>query len=194
MRCVASLVEGPDRVDPIPTPVGPGGVAAGSGAAGAALLISRRKIGRSVRIRKEVVTVGRLPECDVVVADPGASGGMHRYGTRTGATSSPTWARRTGPWSTTSSSTAPGRSSRVTASPSGTRCSSSGRADVAVRPDADEVRAAGAPLSLRLAVPEDGGVRTLRSALVRRHPCRPHRVGTAGSRVQAPGLGPPTTS
>ena len=74
MRCEASLVEGPDRVDPIPTPVGPGGVGPRGGAADAALLVLEEgKIGRSVRIRKEVVTVGRLPECDVVVADPGAS-------------------------------------------------------------------------------------------------------------------------
>ena len=29
--------------------------------------------GRTVRIQKPKVTIGRLPECDIVVADPGAS-------------------------------------------------------------------------------------------------------------------------
>jgi Protein of unknown function (DUF3662)/FHA domain len=73
LRCDASLVEGEDRMEPIPTPVGPGGARAGTGADAALLVLEEGKVGRSVRIRKEVVTIGRLPECDVVVPDPGAS-------------------------------------------------------------------------------------------------------------------------
>jgi hypothetical protein len=82
-RCEASIVEGPDRMDPIPTPVAPGGVASfadgprppGStaGVEASLLVIDEGIVGRTVRIRKEVLTIGRLPECDVVISDPGAS-------------------------------------------------------------------------------------------------------------------------
>ena len=67
-RCAASLVEGKDRIEPIPTPVGPVG-----GSEATLLIHEEGAPGRTVRIRKAAVTIGRLPECDVVVSDPGAS-------------------------------------------------------------------------------------------------------------------------
>jgi hypothetical protein len=59
-RCVATLVEGEEKVEPA--------------SAGAAQLVIHEGTGaRSVVIAKETVTIGRLAECDVVVADTGAS-------------------------------------------------------------------------------------------------------------------------
>jgi hypothetical protein len=60
-RLEASLVEGAERVAPAP---------AGSGAA---LVIHESGAARTVRISEATVTIGRLPECEVVVHDPGAS-------------------------------------------------------------------------------------------------------------------------
>jgi hypothetical protein len=61
-HCEASFVEGEDRVAPAP----PGG--------GASLVV--RDDGaepRTVRLTGQVTTIGRLPQCEVVVHDPGAS-------------------------------------------------------------------------------------------------------------------------
>jgi Protein of unknown function (DUF3662)/FHA domain len=82
-RCEASIVEGVDRMDPIPTPVARDGAApladgpqpprSPAGVDASLLVIDDGVVQRTVRIRKEVVTIGRLPECDVVISDPGAS-------------------------------------------------------------------------------------------------------------------------
>jgi hypothetical protein len=61
-RCEASLVEGEEQV--APAPVG----------AGASLLIHEGGSGpRTVRLGEGVHTIGRLPECEIVIHDPGAS-------------------------------------------------------------------------------------------------------------------------
>jgi hypothetical protein len=58
-RCEAELVEGEDRVPPAP-------------AGGASLVIGEGEERRTVRLGS-VATIGRLPECEVSIADPGAS-------------------------------------------------------------------------------------------------------------------------
>lgn len=65
-RCEASLVEGePEPVPPVPT---------GSHAGEASIvLLEDERPAKTFRIHKQVVTIGRLPDCDVVIADPGAS-------------------------------------------------------------------------------------------------------------------------
>lgn len=63
-RCEASLVEGADT--------GPSAEVAAVGAAELILLEGGRP-SRTYPLDKDVVTVGRLPECDVVLSDPGAS-------------------------------------------------------------------------------------------------------------------------
>ncbi len=63
-RCDASLVEG----DPEPTP--PPSATAGK----ASIVVFEDGRAQTVfRISKQSVTLGRLPECDVVIQDPGAS-------------------------------------------------------------------------------------------------------------------------
>ena len=59
-RCEASLVEGEERVEPAP-------------ASAATLLIQEDGESRSVALVSEVVTIGRLPDCQVTIADKGAS-------------------------------------------------------------------------------------------------------------------------
>jgi hypothetical protein len=59
-RCHASLVEGEDKVEPVP-------------ASAASLVIHEDGDTRSMVLVAEVVTIGRLPECEVVIADRGAS-------------------------------------------------------------------------------------------------------------------------
>lgn len=59
-RCVATLVEGEERVEPAP-------------AGAAELVVHEAGEARTVVLAKETVTIGRLAECDVVVADKGAS-------------------------------------------------------------------------------------------------------------------------
>jgi len=59
-RCEASLVEGEERVEPAP-------------ASAATLLIQEDGESRSVALASEVVTIGRLPDCQVTIADKGAS-------------------------------------------------------------------------------------------------------------------------
>ena len=58
-RCDAELVEGEDRVQPAP-------------AGGASLVVGEGEGRRTVRLGT-VATIGRLPECEVSIADPGAS-------------------------------------------------------------------------------------------------------------------------
>jgi hypothetical protein len=71
----ASLVEGAEKVEPAPaTP-----------ASGPPVLIVHEDGGsRVVAIAKETVTIGRLPECDVVVKDKGASRRHAQIRTRDG--------------------------------------------------------------------------------------------------------------
>jgi Protein of unknown function (DUF3662)/FHA domain len=59
-RCNASLVEGEERVEPAP-------------ASAASLVIHEDGGTRSVVLVADVVTIGRLPECEVVIVDKGAS-------------------------------------------------------------------------------------------------------------------------
>jgi hypothetical protein len=61
LRVEASLVEGEEQVAPAP---------AGTGAT---LLIHEAGSTRTVRVGGGTVTIGRLPECEVVIHDPGAS-------------------------------------------------------------------------------------------------------------------------
>jgi hypothetical protein len=58
-RCDAELVEGEERVQPAP-------------AGGASLIVGEGDARRTVRLGS-VATIGRLPECEVAIADPGAS-------------------------------------------------------------------------------------------------------------------------
>ncbi|MEW6059520.1 MAG: DUF3662 and FHA domain-containing protein [Actinomycetota bacterium] len=64
-RCRASLVEGEPEPAPPAAPVEVG--------EGSLVVLEDGHPGTTFRIRKQSVTVGRLPECDVVVTDPGAS-------------------------------------------------------------------------------------------------------------------------
>jgi FhaA, N-terminal domain/FHA domain len=86
LRCVASLVEGPDQIAPSAPETGPPPeerrppagieppVPAGAGSAAISLVVMEPGTpARTVRIERPSVTIGRLPECDVVLADPGAS-------------------------------------------------------------------------------------------------------------------------
>jgi hypothetical protein len=65
-HCEASFVEGEDAAPP-PTP------AAIAGGEVSLVLLENWKPSKTFRVQKEVVTIGRLAECDVVIADPGAS-------------------------------------------------------------------------------------------------------------------------
>jgi hypothetical protein len=76
-RCEASLVEG--EPEPPPATGGTVGGAVGSGAVGGGMAEGSLTVledghpGRSYRLGRASVTIGRLPECDIVIADPGAS-------------------------------------------------------------------------------------------------------------------------
>ena len=59
-RCKASLVEGEEKVEPVP-------------ASAASLLIHEDGESRSVVLASDVVTIGRLTDCQVTIADKGAS-------------------------------------------------------------------------------------------------------------------------
>lgn len=89
LRCLASLVEGEDQIAPaVPgigsapaSPGSPGSPAAPgtqspatSGSAQISLVVMEPGTpARTVRIERPTVTIGRLSECDIVLADPGAS-------------------------------------------------------------------------------------------------------------------------
>jgi pSer/pThr/pTyr-binding forkhead associated (FHA) protein len=55
----------PTPVEPLPAAVAEPNVAL--------VVLEEGRPGRTVHIRRDVATIGRLPECDVVVSDPGAS-------------------------------------------------------------------------------------------------------------------------
>lgn len=59
-RCEASLVEGEEKVEP-------------ASPASASIVLEEDGEARTIAIAKDVVTIGRLPDCDVVVKDKGAS-------------------------------------------------------------------------------------------------------------------------
>ncbi len=59
-RCDAQFVEGTERVEP-------------TKASGASLVIADGQERRTVPLHATIVTIGRLPECEVVLRDPGAS-------------------------------------------------------------------------------------------------------------------------
>ncbi|HTG46618.1 MAG TPA: DUF3662 and FHA domain-containing protein [Actinomycetota bacterium] len=58
----ASLVEGEEKIEPTPAP-----------ASRAELVVHEGGTTRSVPIDKELLTIGRLPDCDIVLDDKGAS-------------------------------------------------------------------------------------------------------------------------
>jgi len=60
IKCVATLVQGPDEPAPASAP-------------SATLLIRENGAERRVPIAKEVLTIGRMSDCDVVLKDKGAS-------------------------------------------------------------------------------------------------------------------------
>ena len=60
--CVGTLVEGPEKIEPVAEP-----------ARRPTLVVHEEGGARTVPLAKEVVTVGRLGECDVVLKDKGAS-------------------------------------------------------------------------------------------------------------------------
>jgi FhaA, N-terminal domain/FHA domain len=66
-RCEASLVEGEAE------PAGAGTAAGGGTASGSLTVLEDGHPGRTYRLGRASVTIGRLPECDIVIADPGAS-------------------------------------------------------------------------------------------------------------------------
>ena len=60
IRCVASLVEGPEKVEPIASPI-------------PSLVVREKGHERTVTLDGESTTIGRLPQCEVALADRGAS-------------------------------------------------------------------------------------------------------------------------
>jgi hypothetical protein len=64
LTCVGSLVEGAEQ---------PAAAEADADAAGAQLVIHEDGEVRSLPVRRDSVTIGRLPDCDVVIDDKGAS-------------------------------------------------------------------------------------------------------------------------
>jgi hypothetical protein len=61
--CEASFVEGEDELPPEPR----------SGAEATLSLLENDRVEKTYRLRKDVISIGRLPESDVQVSDPGAS-------------------------------------------------------------------------------------------------------------------------
>jgi len=62
-RCEASLVEGEEEAGPVPAET----------AHVSLVVLEAGSPARTFRISKEIVTIGRMPDCDVVIPDPGAS-------------------------------------------------------------------------------------------------------------------------
>jgi Protein of unknown function (DUF3662)/FHA domain len=62
--CEATLVEG--EPEPAPAPSARGGEAA-------IVLLEEGQEARTYQLHKQSVAIGRLPECDIVISDPGAS-------------------------------------------------------------------------------------------------------------------------
>ncbi|HVF07837.1 MAG TPA: DUF3662 and FHA domain-containing protein [Actinomycetota bacterium] len=58
--CVATLVEGPERIEPAASPA-------------PVLIVREQGRERTVTLTGEIATIGRLPQCEVTVADKGAS-------------------------------------------------------------------------------------------------------------------------
>lgn len=58
--CVASLVEGPERIEPTAAPA-------------PALVVRENGRERTITLSGEIATIGRLPQCEVTIADNGAS-------------------------------------------------------------------------------------------------------------------------
>ena len=76
LRCEASLVEGPDRPmtgEMQAIGAGTGAVARPTTNAGRLYLIENGSRTRTFDLDKQVVTLGRMADCDVVIPDPGAS-------------------------------------------------------------------------------------------------------------------------
>ena len=71
--CEATLVEGPTET--VPPPDAPGSATTPGAPSGAAelILLKDGREARAFTLAKDRVVVGRLPECDIVVDDPGAS-------------------------------------------------------------------------------------------------------------------------
>ena len=61
--CVSSLVEGPEKVEP----------AAAAAPSAGVLLVHEEGTTRTLPLIGEVLTIGRLPDCDITVKDKGAS-------------------------------------------------------------------------------------------------------------------------
>jgi hypothetical protein len=61
--CTPSLVQGEQKVEPAAPPA----------EASASLVVREKGAARTVPLAKETVTIGRLPDCDVVLNDKGAS-------------------------------------------------------------------------------------------------------------------------
>ena len=59
-RCKASLVEGAEKVEPVP-------------ASAASLVVHEDGESRTVVLASDAITIGRLPECQVTINDKGAS-------------------------------------------------------------------------------------------------------------------------
>lgn len=59
-RCKASLVEGAEKVEPVP-------------ASAASLVVHEDGESRTVALASDAITIGRLPECQVTINDKGAS-------------------------------------------------------------------------------------------------------------------------
>ena len=58
--CVASLVEGPEKIEPAASPA-------------PTLVVRENGRERTVKLSGEIATIGRLPQCEVAIADKGAS-------------------------------------------------------------------------------------------------------------------------
>ena len=113
--------------------------------------------GVSTRAREALRTIGRLPECDVVVGRrrglPAARSGSTRAESR--GRPRPTWARRTGRWSTANRSRSTSARTTATASRSARPSSSSGAAERVAVASCRVLKYSLLVLALLLRVPRD---------------------------------------